>query len=308
VLRNTLRGLAVSLLVAAQLLTAGQAAAQALSLSTTSWQPGPDGTGPSTFSGTVDQPQNASSAQLTGWVVDTMADGWTGIDKVQIWSGLMDAGGQLIGDAGLQVNRPEVADSLGNPFFAPSGFTANVPSNSFANSDTHLAGHARALPLYVYAHGPNKGWWYEQVWASGSTAPASDGSASGSTTPSGPRLDIQFPTDQATVHSNAIFTIRGTAYDPLADPSKGTGIDRVQVYLNGDRKSGVYIGDATLGLFDKFTQQAGQPNAGFELKFQPNSWVQIGMDNSVMQLTIYAHSTVSGSEVSAQKTIVIAVP
>jgi hypothetical protein len=240
-----------------------------------------------------------------------MADGWTGIDKVQIWDGLMDAGGQLIGDAVLQRNRPDIADTLGNPYYASSGFTATVPSTTFANGDVHQVAHARALPLYVYAHGPDKGWWYEQVWASGST-PAPSGNpaptAAGSAASAGPRLDIQFPTDQATVHSSAIYTIRGTAYDPLADSSKGTGIDRVQVYLNGDRKSGVYLGDATLGLYDKFTHQVGQDNAGFELKFQPNSWLQIGSDNQVTQLTIYAHSTVSNSEASAQKSIVITVP
>jgi hypothetical protein len=313
------------LVVAAQLLTTGHAAAQAVSLTTTSWLPGPDGAGPSTFSGTVDQPLGATSAQLTGWVVDTSADGWAGIDKVQVWNGLMDGDGQLIGDAVLQVNRPDVAATLGNPFYASSGFTVNVPASTFANNDTHLASHVRALSVYIYAHGPSKGWWYQQVWAYGSAGPSdttAPGAANGSAAPpasgsaaatngapaAGPRLDIETPTDQATVHSTAAFTIRGTAYDPLADPSKGTGVDRVQVYLNGDRKSGVYIGNASLGIYNKFTQQVGQENAGFELKFQPNSWLQIGTDNQVTQLTIYAHSALTGGESSVQKSIVITVP
>ena len=82
----------------------------------------------------------------------------------------------------------------------------------------------------------------------------------------------------------------------------------MSVYLNGDRKTGIYIGDATLGLYDKFTQQQGQDNAGFELSFQPNSWMQIGSDNQITQLTVYAHSSVTGSETSAQTSIIITTP
>jgi hypothetical protein len=287
--RTTLRALAASLLVAAQLLlTTGPASAQAVSLTTTTWLPGPNGVGLSTISGTVDQPQNATTGQLTGWVVDTTAQGWSGIDTIQIWNGLMEAGGQMIGPAVLQVNRPDVADSLGNPYFAASGFSASVPASTFTSGNT----------LYVYAHTPDKGWWYQQVLSSGSAA----GFAAG------PRIDIETPNPLATVHSNATYTVRGTAFDPLADPAKGTGVDRVQVYLNGDRKSGVYIGDATLGVYDSYSAKLGQPNAGFQLTFQPNSWIETPIDNTITQLTIYAHSSVTGQETSRQVSIIISVP
>jgi hypothetical protein len=110
------------------------------------------------------------------------------------------------------------------------------------------------------------------------------------------------------VHANSAYTIRGTAYDPLADPSKGTGVDRVSVYLNGDRKSGIYIGDATLGQYDKFSQQAGYDNAGFQLSFQPNSWMTFLNDNQITQLTVYAHSSVTGSETNSQMSIIVTTP
>jgi hypothetical protein len=249
--------------------------------------PGPDGAGDATFSGTVDQPPSAGSAQLTGWVVDTTAQGWSGIDQVQVWDGLMEAGGQVVSSAILQVNRPDVAATLGNPFYAASGYSASIPPTTWTSGQI----------LYIYAHTPSKGWWYEQVLSSGSAASFA-----------GLRLDIQRPTSLATVHANSAYTIRGTAWDPLADPSKGTGVDRVSVYLNGDRKSGIYIGDAKLGLYDKFAQQQGQDNAGFELSFQPNSWMYIGSDNQITQLTVYAHSSVTGSDTSRQTSIVITTP
>jgi hypothetical protein len=285
--RTLLRALASGSLVAAQLLFASQASAQAVSLTTTIWLPGPDNAGLSTLSGTVDQPQSATSAQLSGWVVDTSAQGWSGIDTVQVWNGPKDSGGQQISTAVIQQNRPDVAASLGNPYYASSGFTAAVPTTTFGSGNI----------LYIYAHTPDKGWWYTQVFSTGSAAFIG-----------GPRLDVETPTPLATVHSNAAYTIRGSAYDPLADPSKSTGVDRVQVYLNGDRKSGIYIGDATLGLYDKFTQPAGQENAGFQLSFQPNSWMASITDNQITQLTIYAHSSVTGNESSEQQSIVISVP
>jgi hypothetical protein len=286
---TALRALAIFGIVAAQLLSAGQASAQAVSLTTTTWLPGPNSTGLSTLSGTVDQPQGAGSVgQINGWVVDTTANGWSGIDGVQVWNGSMDSGGQLVSNAVIQLNRPDVAASLGNPYYAASGFAANVPPATLTSGAI----------LYVYAHTPDKGWWYSQVFSTGSAAGFR----------AGPRLDVETPNALATVHSNAAYTIRGTAYDPLVDPSKGTGVDRVQVYLNGDRKTGTYIGDATLGLYDQYAMQAGQPNAGFQLAFQPNSWIPISSDNQITELTIYAHSSVSGTESSVQRSIVISVP
>jgi len=287
-IRNAVRGLAALGLVAAQLLSAGQASAQAISLTTTSWLPGPSSTGLSTLSGTVDQPKSATLGQLNGWVVDTTANGWSGVDTVQVWNGLMDSGGQLISNAVIQLNRPDVAATLGNPYYASSGFTANVPPSTLASSGI----------MYVYAHTPDKGWYYAEVLSSGAAAGFM----------AGPRLDVETPNALATVHSNAAYTLRGTAYDPLADPNQSTGVDRVQVYLDGDRKTGTYIGDAALGLYDQFSERAGQPNAGFQLTFQPNSWMPSITDNQISKLTIYAHSSVSGSESSVQRSIVISVP
>jgi hypothetical protein len=112
------------------------------------------------------------------------------------------------------------------------------------------------------------------------------------------------------VHANAPYTIRGTAYDPTASPTQGTGVDRVQVYLNGDRQSGIFIGDATLGQLDQFSAQAGPQfsNAGWSLQFQPNSWFDTVIDNTEVQMTVYARSSVTGQEMERQISIIVSIP
>jgi hypothetical protein len=84
----------------------------------------------------------------------------------------------------------------------------------------------------------------------------------------------------------------------------------VQLYLGGDRATGVYIGDATLGIRNQSGVAAGNQfaNAGWQLQFQPNSWLQNISDNQLTPLTVYAHSSTTGSEAETHTTIVISVP
>src|SRR5579864_4076965 len=98
--------------------------ASAQQVSTTDWFPGPGSVGDSTYSGTVDQSSSANA--LSGWVVDTTAQGWSGIDDVQILDGLMGAGGNLMAHPLFQQNRPDVAAALSNPYWAASGWSATV--------------------------------------------------------------------------------------------------------------------------------------------------------------------------------------
>lgn len=288
-----LRLLLILCVLGVQLLPAAPAAAQSQppQLLTSGWLPGPNADGFATYAGAVDQPTSATSTQLTGWVVDTSAQGWSGIDDVQIWDGLMQAGGHLIVHPAFQLDRPDVAAALGNPFFASSGFAGSFAASPF--------GHPNSL--YVYAHTPAKGWWYLQVIVGVATAPSAVA----------PTLNVEVPTSLATVHSNAAFTMRGFAFDPAAGPDQGTGVDRIQVYLDGDRGSGIYIGDAKLGEFDKYAAAASGgrfPNAGWELTFQPNSWMSSISDNQLTRMTVYARSSVTGAETKVQTTIVISVP
>jgi len=72
------------------------------------------------------------------------AQGWSGIDDIQIFGGLMGAGGQQVAHPQFQVNRPDVAAALNNPYWAASGWTTNIPSSAYGPGSV----------LYVYAHTP----------------------------------------------------------------------------------------------------------------------------------------------------------
>src|ERR1043165_9911974 len=62
--------------------TPTQALAQTVSVSGSIWIAGPDGTGDASYSGAIDQPPDPNSLTISGWVVDTSAQGWSGIDDV----------------------------------------------------------------------------------------------------------------------------------------------------------------------------------------------------------------------------------
>jgi hypothetical protein len=264
--------------------------AQQVTVSTLGWVPGPGGVGDTTISGAVDQPSSTTANVLTGWVVDTTAQGWSGIDDVQIFNGLMDGGGHLVAHPVFQLNRPDVASSLNNAYWAASGWSASIP-----NGATGVG-----AVLYVYAHTPAKGWWYQQAILNVPFAGSQPA----------PRLDVELPTPLATVHDKSPYTMRGSAYDPLAGPGQGTGVDRVQVYLNGDRQSGIYIGDAQPGVFDNFAARAGPQfaNAGWQLTFQTSSWLDTQTDNSLVPMTVYARSSLTDEEAKVSTTIVISLP
>ena len=91
---------------------------------------------------------------VRGWVVDRTAQGWTGIDDVQIYLGLPDQGGSLVTRASIGQRRDDVVAAFGNPFWAGAGFTASFSEGSLAVGSNVLT---------VYAHTPDRGWWYKQV-------------------------------------------------------------------------------------------------------------------------------------------------
>src|ERR1700730_10872256 len=62
------------------------------------WQPGPGAAGDNTYTGTIDSPANGANlatqgpVNLSGWFVDTTAQGWAGADDMQVFVGSMDSG------------------------------------------------------------------------------------------------------------------------------------------------------------------------------------------------------------------------
>jgi hypothetical protein len=99
---------------------------------------------------------------------------------------------------------------------------------------------------------------------------------------------------------DATYTVRGFALDKMASAlqgSQGTGIDRVQMYMNDE-----YLGDAELGYSDSSAAAYGQQfaNAGFRFTFKPTT-----LHKGNVQLEVRAHSVVTGNEVSFPTTFLI---
>ena len=249
------------------------------------WTAGPQAVGDDTFSAFIDAPaagailNPAAMVDVRGWVVDTTAIGWSGIDDVQVWIGLMDQGGTLVNRGAVGIRRDDVASALGNPYWATSGF--NV---SFAPSGLGVGSNA----LNVYVHTPNRGWWYRQVLV---TIPAAPARAYADD----PLLVVREAVPSLDVgKSTTGITLRGYAIDrnlPLDQQLGvgGSGVSQVQVYLDGPRHGGdgVLLGNATLGLKNREATGFGERflMSGWEITIHPSDF---SVDRH--ELFIYADS------------------
>jgi hypothetical protein len=262
-----------------------------------------------TYDGYVDAPAaNATVPNggftVAGWVVDKTAEGWAGVDDVQIWQGIMDGGGKLLTKATFAQSRPDVAAATGNPYWAASGFGGVVPAGSLS---------AGGQALSVYAHTPSKGWWYKQVQVTVSAAAATSPApapAAPATGVSGGALSIvviEKPTSTEKVGTRNPYTMMGYALDQNAAPNQGvvgTGIDRVSVYIDKEKDDGgIFLGDADLAFSDSVAQAAYGAqfaDAGWRLTFKPT-----GLHKGAHNLFVYAHSVVTGKEGLATGTMTI---
>jgi hypothetical protein len=255
------------------------ASAQAQAQPNGAWSPAAGAAGDNTYTGYIDQPASgatiASGASFTvsGWVVDTTAEGWAGIDGVQVQT----QSGSVLANAAIAQNRPDVGAALGNPFYANSGFTATVSSVLPTGSQT----------LLVVAHTPGKGSWSNSVTinVSGSGAPVMV--APNAT--SGIVLKIISPTSDDLIVANSNGIITGVAYDTRTTAELGTGVDRVQAYLDGPRGTAgsQFLGDATFN------------GTNWTIMWEPSRY------NHVQHhiLWVYAHSNVTGEEALVQQEI-----
>jgi hypothetical protein len=304
----------LGLLTLAILTLLGGALPAAAADPTTSWTAGPGAGGDDTYDGYVDLPAAGStvaagsSLLVGGWVVDKTAQGWAGIDQVQVFQGQMGAGGTMLAKGIVGQNRPDVGAALGTPAFAVSGFSASVPAEAL---------HPGPLTLLVYAHTPSKGWWYKQTSVtvtvgqgqaapSGTPAPSTGGTAEPVTqsVPGGVGatrgslvVGVTDPKVGQQVHTDRDFTIMGYALDKSAGLNQGvqnSGVDKVEVFMDGPRGKGTPLGGASLGYSDPNAAGFGGQfaNAGFRLTFHPTQF-SVASHN----LYVYARSAVNGAEV-----------
>jgi hypothetical protein len=211
----------------------------------------------------------------------------------------MDGGGKMLAKAVIAQSRPDVASALGNPYLGASGFSAVIPAEALA---------AGAQTLSVYAHTPGTGWWFTQVQVNVSaSAPANASPAQSAPTASGPTASggappivvVEKPISSTNINTHdAVDTIIGYALDTAASPSQptqGSGIDRVTVYLDAQREDGgTLLGDADLGFADAVAgaTYGGQFSAaGWRIDFKPTT-----LHSGGHQIFVYAHSVVTGKE------------
>ena len=255
------------------------------------WQPGPDAILDNTYSGSIDAPSGGGTVSSTqpltiaGWVLDRSADGWTGIDGVDVYDGVVGQG-TFLGHALIDQSRPDVAQAFGNDFWANSGFVLNVDANTLG-----VGGHT----VTVYAHTPGKGWWSSSVSfniaaPSASAAPVASAAA--------PVNVIISPRGITIPRSQDRVTVKGYAFDPAATSNTPyLGIDHVEVYVEEPREVASakhYVGIPQLGL----TQSQASDKYG--IAFYQAGW-QIDMKLSNLDpgnhhIYAYAKSSITGQE------------
>jgi hypothetical protein len=243
----------------------------------------PSGVTP-TFSGSIDSPKTGSTVatsgtfDVNGWFVDTTAQGWAGADDVQLFLGQMGSGGTMLAKGVVAENRPDVGTALGNPYWAASGFSVAAPASSLpAGSDT----------LNLYVHTPGKGWWYQplSVTASASAAPQTTTSTTPAAPTAGnavvatnaPMVTINNPTENQDVSTKNDYTVAGSVSSPGAPV---TDIDRIEVWINGERDSGTLLGTTT-----------PESDGSWAVTFRPTNF-----SSTHSNLYVYAHSKSTGKE------------
>jgi hypothetical protein len=253
------------------------------------WTAGPNAVGDDTFSGFIDVPASGSTVAhlstvvVRGWIVDRTAVGWTGIDGVQIYRGLQDQGGTLLASASIGVRRDDVVAALGNPFWAGAGFSA-----SFTDSGLSIGPNV----LSVYAHTPDRGWWYKQLTV---RVPAPPDRAFADD----PLLVVREAVPSVDVDQTApTLTLRGYAIDrnmPLnmSVGAFGSGVGSIQFYLDGPRTTGTFLGNAQQGLKNREATGFGERflQSGWEMSVHPG---EFSVDKHA--LFIYATSAYWPSE------------
>jgi hypothetical protein len=253
------------------------------------WQPGPEAVLDNTYAGSIDVPPSGASqssnrsVSVSGWVVDRTADGWAGIDNVHIYDGLAGQGGTFLGQATFALSRPDVAQVLGNPFWANSGFALNLTAGSLA---------AGPHTLTVYAHTPGKGWWFSQVRMT-VAAPAAQPA------PASSPVNVLVRPSMITISKQQDhYSIKGYALDPNAT-GDSFGVDHVDVYMDEVRGKGgsVYLGKAVLRQDSPEAASSFGPQfdrSGYQIDFKPANFA-IGNHH----IYAYAVSTITGQETVA---------
>jgi hypothetical protein len=221
--------------------------------------------------GSLDFPGDGSSivnqTAVRGWAIDAASQSGSGVDQVQLF-----VDGNYVADASYGSERQDVGTNFGGRF-EPSGWSAQLDlsqmplgphtltaraHSSFSDKDTNYTTHFVLSPM-----------------------------------PSQPRGAVDAPTDQQSV--NGVVQMSGWALDETS--SDGSGVDRVEVYLDG-----APVATADYGL--------SRPDvaSGYGAHFANSGWQAridlSGVAAGTHQLEARAHSTVQDNDTSYSVTVV----
>lgn len=238
---------------------------------------------------------------VQGIAMDSRAQQGLGIDRVDFFLDSREAGGLSIGTA--------VPGLVPGPF-GPTSFqtTISVPNSmgghdlfAYAHSSVNGAESVISLPVSV-GEDPSKAL---QTQGDTATTSCMAGSTMGTTTPTSPTtpvttpptqpstmtttpaimsvapmtsttvLNVGNPSPNDTIKTGA-YSIQGDAFDKAA--TSGTGIDRIDIFLDNRDNGGLFLSTATLGTSSFWQAVVNLPNN------------QTGLH----ELWFYAHSSVTG--------------
>jgi hypothetical protein len=218
-------------------------AAPALAQSTPDgWRSADTGATDPSYAGTIDAPANGATLPasgpitVNGWFVDTTAQGWAGASDVQLYNGTKNAG-TLLAHGQVGQDRPDVATSLDEPYWASAGWSATFDASQL------LAGPS---VLTVYIQTPDKGSFFQQVNVTNTSGSGEMLAPAPATQGPPPRLAVLSPREGENVlTSDRQYVISGTATDPTGRPN---GVDWVELWLNGEgyTTDAIHLGDANL--------------------------------------------------------------
>lgn len=160
--------------------------------------------------------------------------------------------------------------------FSQSGFLLA------SNNTDHIFEPGSIHYLYIYSFIPKYGWEYTREKVSVSGDPGHSETI---------ELHIDDPGHEAIIKEEERSSLRVSGWSVDLASSGGTGIDRVEVYLNGPKDFGIFLGEADYGTERQDVANAmgnaNFVNSGYSISFDASS-LDSGTENSIY---IYSYST-----------------
>ncbi|MSQ24654.1 MAG: hypothetical protein EXR58_08980 [Chloroflexi bacterium] len=220
----------------------------------------------------------AGEVAIRGWAADRNSPSGTGVDAVHVYLDGPSSVGRFLGAATYGSSRSDVAASLGSSELRDSGWNLTWNPRGVTGGNHQV---------YIYAHSILTGTWSLRQISFELDQP-------------GPVLMIDRPAAEA--HILGVAEIAGWAADPRGQGN--TGVDTVQLFLDGGPGAGAYLGEALYG--------ATRPDVALSLR-SPQfintgwsfAWNLGGIPEGRHVVHVLAHSSVSDLWTAQTRNVVV---